>query len=285
MKITAIETGKLLLDGGAMFGTVPRALWEQLNPPDERNRCSWALRCLLVETGSRKILVDTGIGDKQGAKFRSHFGLGEGGGVVNALQQMGHEPESITDVLLTHLHFDHAGGALRFDDGGRLVPSFPGATYWSNETHYKWAISPNAREKASFLPENFEPLKAAGLLKFIDEQKGDVAWLDGISIRFTYGHTEAMMAPIFHCGGRTLVFCADVIPSSFHLGLPYIMAYDIRPLQTLEEKERILEEGAAGGHFLAFAHDPYCPGISLQRSAGGKIEKKEELGPGILFQA
>lgn len=284
MKITVVETGMLKLDGGAMFGIVPKQLWKHLNPPDERNRCTWALRCLLVETGGRKILVDTGIGNKQDAKFRSHFGLAEDeGGVLEALRRLGHEPESITDVLLTHLHFDHAGGAVRYDERGRLIPSFPNATYWSNESHLNWALFPNAREKASFLPENLEPLKEAGVLKFIDIQKEDVEWLPGISIRFVYGHTEAMMVPIFRHKERTLVFCADVIPSSFHIGMPYIMAYDLRPLLTMEEKGRILEDAIVGQHYLAFEHDPYTACSTIGRSDNGRIEKGGTAEIGLLF--
>ena len=282
MKITVVESGTLQLDGGAMFGVVPWQLWRRLNPPDERNRCTWALRCLLIEAGDRKILADTGIGDKQDAKFQGHFGVGQSG-VVEALAAVGHEADSITDVLLTHLHFDHAGGAVRKSEAGKLVPAFPNATYWSNELHYNWALFPNAREKASFLPENFEPLKAAGVLKFIDVQKDDLEWLDGISIRFVYGHTEAMMLPIFRHQDKTAIFCVDVIPSSFHIGMPYVMAYDVRPLITLEEKGRILEEAVSGRQHLAFAHDPHTPCINVFRSDNGRIEKGEAVNLESLF--
>ncbi len=273
IRVSTIDTGFFKLDGGAMFGIVPRQLWERLNPPDEKNLCTWAMRCLLVETDDRRILIDTGLGDKQDAKFRSHFHPHGKASLLNSLAENDLKPEDITDVLLTHLHFDHVGGAVRYDDDGKLIPTFPNATYWSNEVHFKWALYPNAREKASFLRENFVPLQDAGQLRFVDTPGAgeDVEWLPGISLRFLYGHTEAMMMPIIRNAGQTLVYCADLIPSSYHIGLPYVMAYDLRPLVTLQEKERLLGEAVEGGFELIFEHDPVVISGTLRQDERGRI--------------
>jgi glyoxylase-like metal-dependent hydrolase (beta-lactamase superfamily II) len=284
MTIHIIETGYFKLDGGAMFGVVPKTLWQKKNKPDENNLCTWSMRCLLIEQGERRILVDTGIGDKQDEKFRSHFKPHGAASLMGSLQQAGFEPESITDVLLTHLHFDHVGGAVKYDANQNLVPTFPNATYWSNEVHYNWAYYPNPREKASFLKENFVPLKKAGVLQFIDVQKDDLEWLPGIDIRFVYGHTEAMMVPIFHQGDHTLVYCADVIPSSFHIGMPYVMSYDLRPLDTMREKGRILEDGVDRGHYLFFEHDPFTACAQVERNDRSHIAKGADVDVEALFQ-
>lgn len=284
MTIHIIETGYFKLDGGAMFGVVPKTLWQKKNKPDENNLCTWSMRCLLIEHGDRRILVDTGIGDKQDEKFRSHFEPHGAASLMGSLQQAGFEPESITDVLLTHLHFDHVGGAVKYDANQNLVPAFPNATYWSNEVHYNWAYYPNPREKASFLKENFVPLKKAGVLQFIDVQKDDLEWLPGIDIRFVYGHTEAMMVPIFHQGDHTLIYCADVIPSSFHIGMPYVMSYDLRPLDTMREKGRILEDGVDRGHYLFFEHDPATACVEVERNDRGRIAKGADVDVEALFQ-
>lgn len=271
MNINTIETGFFKLDGGAMFGVVPRRLWERLNPPDAQNLCTWAMRCLLIETTDRKILIDTGIGDKQDEKFRSHFEPHGAHTLAKSLAARGLSPEDITDVLLTHLHFDHVGGAVLKDASGRLVPAFPRALYWSNEVHYNWAMQPNERERASFLKENFVPLQTAGVLHFIPVSEADVAWLPGIHLRFVYGHTEAMMVVLIRTEGRTLVYCADVIPSSYHIGLPYVMSYDVRPLLTLQEKARILEDAVAQGHLLCFEHDPDIACATVKQDERGRI--------------
>lgn len=271
MKISIIPTGFFKLDGGAMFGIVPKQLWERLNPPDEKNMCTWAMRCLLIETESRKILVDTGLGDKQDAKFRAHF---EPHGEENLLQSLaknGLQVADITDVFLTHLHFDHAGGAVRYDAAGNLVPTFPNATYWSNERHYNWAFYPNERERASFLKENFVPLKEAGVLKFIEIQEGWFDWLDGIQIKTVYGHTEAMMLLKIKVQEQTFIYCADLIPSSYHIGMPYIISYDVRPLHTLEEKENVLTEALNEGHILIFEHDPKIAAATVKKDERGRI--------------
>lgn len=271
MKISTLETGFFKLDGGAMFGIVPKRMWQKLNPPDENNLCTWAMRCLLIEIDNRKILIDTGIGDKQDAKFRSHFEPFGEKTLLTSLAEKGLQPEDITDVLLTHLHFDHVGGAVKYDVNNNLVPTFPNAIYWSNEIHWNWALNPNEREKASFLKENFVPLREAGVVQFIDIQKDGLEWLPGIQLRFVYGHTEAMMVPIIESKGKTFVYCADVIASSYHIGMPYIMSYDIRPLLTLEEKERILNDAVANGHLLVFEHDPHTACATVKADERGRM--------------
>lgn len=277
MKISFIDTGLFKLDGGAMFGVVPKQLWNRMNPADEQNLCTWSMRCLLIETGDRKILVDTGIGDKQDEKFRSHFHPHGEDSLMGSLNHESLRAEDITDVFLTHLHFDHVGGAVKKNEDGELVPSFPNATYWSNEVHYNWAYHPNAREKASFLKENFVPLKEAGVLQFLDVSKDDQEWLPGISVRFVYGHTEAMMMLKIKKGEQTFIYPTDVIPSSHHIGLPYVMSYDVRPLKTLEEKGRILEEAVEEDHILIFEHDHQVPACKLKRNDRGRIVKGEVI--------
>ncbi len=273
MKLTTINTGFLKLDGGAMFGIVPKTLWQRLNPPDENNLCTWAMRCLLIETADRKILVDTGIGDKQDEKFRSHFEPHGEDTLLGSLAKLGLEASDISDVFLTHLHFDHVGGAVKRDEAGKLVPTFPNATYWTNETHYQWALHPNAREKASFLKENFVPLMEAGVLQFI-EVANDEEWLPGIRIRYVYGHTEAMMLLFLDTGQKTVVYAADLIPSSFHISMPYVMAYDLRPLKTLAEKEQLLEEAVDKNYELFFEHDPITERCGVKKNERGRIVKK-----------
>ena len=276
MKITALPTGFFKLDGGAMFGIVPKRLWQRLTTPDENNLCTWAMRCLLIESGNRKILVDCGLGDKQDAKWRSYFLPFGDDTLTGSLAAHGISPEDITDVFLTHLHFDHCGGAVKFDEAGRLVPSFPNAVYWSNEVQWSWAMNPNEREKASFLQENFVPLKDAGVLQFIDVQKDPVAWLPGLEVQYAYGHTEAMMALHIDAGAGHFVYCADLMPSSFHLGMPYVMGYDIRPLVTLKEKEWLLSHAVEGDWTLIFEHDPDGGFGKLTRDEKGRIVLKEK---------
>lgn len=271
MKIQILETGYFKLDGGAMFGIVPKPMWERKNPPDEKNLCTWSMRCLLVQTEGRNIIFDTGLGDKQDAKFRSFFEPHGTDSLIGSLQQKGLQPEEITDVFITHLHFDHVGGAISRDESGSLIPTFPNATYWTNEVHWNWALNPNPREAASFLQENILPLKHHNVLSFIDVSDKDVNWLPGIDIRFVYGHTEAMMVPIFTIGDKRIIYCADVLPSSFHIGLPWIMSYDIRPLDTLSEKKKLLEEALDHGDLLLFEHDPKIVGGVLGRNAKGRI--------------
>jgi glyoxylase-like metal-dependent hydrolase (beta-lactamase superfamily II) len=275
MKVIPIESGQLKLDGGAMFGVVPKKMWGKLNPPDEDNLCTWSMRCLLIDSGERRILVDTGVGNKQDAKFRSHFAPTGQEHFLAELAKAGYAPDDITDVLLTHLHFDHVGGAIRLDAAGAPEPVFSKATFWSNPLHWQSALAPNAREVASFLPENFKPLLDWGMLEMIDPTDQDVNWLPGIQLRFVYGHTEAMMLPIITTAEETFVYCADLIPSSHHVGLPYVMAYDLRPLDTMREKERLLREAAEGGYTLIFEHDPVRVMGKVIVNERGRIELVE----------
>ncbi|MEL7220379.1 MAG: MBL fold metallo-hydrolase [Bacteroidota bacterium] len=278
MQATFLPTGYFKLDGGAMFGVVPKTLWSRLNPPDDNNLCTWAMRCLLIETGNRKIVVDTGIGNKQDERFRSHFHPHGEDSLLGSLAAHGLQPEEITDVLLTHLHFDHVGGAVKYNVQGEPVPTFPNATYWSNEVHWNWAMNPNPREKASFLKENFVPLQKQGQLKFLDVQKEDLPWLEGIRIRYAYGHTEAMMMPIITNAGQTMIYAADLLPASYHIRMPYVMAYDIRPLTTMEEKAKLLTDVEAEDWLLAFEHDPRMGATYLTKDAKGRIVAGEEAG-------
>ena len=271
MKITPIHTGFLKLDGGAMFGIVPKTMWQKLNPPDEQNKCTWSMRCLLVETAGRKILIDTGIGDKQDDKFRRIFEPHGSRTLQEALRRQGIHPGEITDVLLTHLHFDHVGGAIQRDASGRLTPAFPNAVYWSNKRHWDWAMQPNEREKASFLKENFVQLQAEGLVQFIEPGEGWVPWMKHIDLYFAYGHTEAMMIPKLNVRGRTFIYPADLIPSVHHIGMPYIMAYDVRPLDTLREKAWLLQEALEQDAALIFEHDPAVTAAKVQQTEGGRI--------------
>lgn len=279
MKIQTIISGYFKLDGGPMFGVVPKVLWAKMNPPDEKNLCTWAMRSILIETENRKILVDTGIGTKQDAKFRSIFSA-DGPEATESLKKMRIHPEEITDVFLTHLHFDHAGGALTKTDSGKIIPAFPNATYWSNDEHYDWAYQSNPREEASFLKENFVPLKEQGIIKMLPVQKDDLHWTEDIYVRYVYGHTTAMMLlniPID--ANRRLWYAADLIPSRWHIRQPYIMAYDLRPLDTLQEKRRLLEEIAGTEHVLFFEHDPELEAATIHKDERGRyaLNKKGSL--------
>ncbi|MBK8628223.1 MAG: MBL fold metallo-hydrolase [Saprospiraceae bacterium] len=255
MQLHILETGKFKLDGGAMFGVVPKRMWNKMHPADEDNLCTWQMRCLLVIDGDRKILIDTGVGNKQDDRFRKHFYPHDDINFNTSLANLGLSTEDITDVLITHFHFDHVGGALELDAKGKIIPTFPNATYWTNDVHYEWANNPNAREAASFLKENFVPLKDAGVLKLIDVEEG-VRFSESISLSFVNGHTEAMMIPYINMpSGNTLIYCADLIPSHHHVQLPYIMAYDMKPLESLREKQALHERATDGKHFLFFEHD------------------------------
>jgi glyoxylase-like metal-dependent hydrolase (beta-lactamase superfamily II) len=275
MKLHSIETGYFKLDGGAMFGVVPKSIWNKSNPADDNNLCTWALRCLLIEDGNRLILVDTGIGDKQDAKFFSHYYMHGDQTLESALLLKGFKKEDITDVFLTHLHFDHCGGAIiRKDD--QLIPAFPKAHYWSNEAHWSWATNPNEREKASFLKENILPIQDSGKLNMIPvpETKNEFGletalFASGFKIRFVNGHTKAMMLPQLEYKGRTLVYMADLLPSAAHIPIPYIMAYDMFPLTSLKEKKYFLEEAVEGDYILFFEHDPVYECCTLQKTEKG----------------
>jgi len=282
MKLYTINTGYFKLDGGAMFGVVPKSIWNKINPADENNLCSWALRCLLIEDGNRLILIDNGNGDKQDAKFFSHYHLHGDDTLDKSLAKHGFKREDITDAFLTHLHFDHCGGSIS-REGDKLVPTFKNATYWSNEAHWDWAVHPNEREKASFLKENILPIRESGKLKFIPlPEKGSgfipgtgiSKFTDNISIRFVSGHTESMMLPQIQYKGKTIVFMADLLPSAGHIPLPYIMGYDMFPLTTLQEKKSFLKDAVENEYILYFEHDPVNECCTVQQTEKG-IRPKE----------
>jgi glyoxylase-like metal-dependent hydrolase (beta-lactamase superfamily II) len=256
MKIYPLNTGNFKLDGGAMFGVVPKSLWSRTNPADDNNMCSWAMRCLLIEDGKRLMLIDTGIGDKQTEKFFSHYFLFGNDDLSLNLKKLGFSPDDITDIFLTHLHFDHCGGAIVRHGEDQFRPFFKNAIYWSNEKHWNWAIEPNAREKASFLKENILPIQESGQLKFI-ERTGDFVpqVFPGIDVLFVDGHTESQMIPHIQYKGKTLVFMADLLPSTGHIPLPYVMGYDTRPLITLDEKGKFLKKAAEEEFVLFLEHD------------------------------
>ena len=270
MKLHTIDTGLFKLDGGAMFGVVPKSMWQKLNPADDNNMCTWALRCLLVEDGNRLLLVDTGLGDKQDARFRSRLYLHGDDTLEKSLQKIGFTASDITDVFLTHLHFDHCGGAVRRTPDGRLQVAFPSATYWSNEAHWHWAVQPNPREKASFLKENILPIQESGHLQFVDPAAGVPDALPGVKeIIFADGHTEKMMLPVLNYKGRTVAFMADLLPSTGHVPLPYVMAYDMRPLVTMTEKEQVLRRAADENWVLVLEHDPQVECCTVQHTEKG----------------
>lgn len=255
MQLHIIETGNFKLDGGAMFGVVPKGLWSRTNPADEKNLCTWSMRCLLIEDGDQLILIDNGIGNKQDAKFFSHYYLHGDGSLDGSLKQAGFDRSEITDMFLTHLHFDHCGGGVDYvgADKEKLELHFPNAKYWSNQDHWKWATHPNAREKASFLKENIMPMKESGNLHFVP--------LNGKSpfrqfeVHTVDGHTDKQMIPKIKYKEYTIVFMADLLPSVGHIPLPYVMGYDTRPLLTLDEKAKFLNEAADNEYILFLEHD------------------------------
>ncbi|MGV3638170.1 MAG: MBL fold metallo-hydrolase [Flavobacteriales bacterium] len=280
MNLHVIDTGFFKLDGGAMFGVVPKTLWSKGIPPDEKNLCTWAMRCLLVEEGDRLILIDNGIGDKQDAKFFGHYDLHGDDTLDGSLKKAGFSRDEVTDVLLTHLHFDHCGGSIvRQGDG--FAPAFKNATYWSNALHWQWATKPNAREKASFLAENILPIQESGQLKFVQIERGPVVEssyvrdiLPQVDAFVVNGHTDAMMVPHLRCKGRTVAFMADLLPSVHHIPLPWVMGYDTRPLLTLEEKRIFLERAADEQIVLYFEHDATNQCATVERTEKG-IRLKE----------
>jgi glyoxylase-like metal-dependent hydrolase (beta-lactamase superfamily II) len=282
MKLHVIETGFFKLDGGAMFGVVPKVIWQKTNPADENNLCTWAMRCLLIEDEDRLILVDTGIGDKQDPKFFSHYYLHGRDSLKSSIEKVGFSFDDITDVFLTHLHFDHVGGAVSklgavSKVNEELTLTFKNATYWTNARHWEWAIHPNAREKASFLKENILPLQESGRLKFIDNVEG-VNFTKNIKVRFAYGHTEAMMLPQISYKGKTLVYMADLLPSTGHIPLPYVMSYDMFPMKTLNEKAAFLKEAAENNYILVLEHDPVNECCTVQITEKGiKIDQTFQL--------
>ena len=272
MKIYPINAGHFKLDGGAMFGVVPKSMWQKLNPPDENNMCNWAMRCMLIEDEGRLILIDNGMGDKQSEKFFGYYFLNGDDTLDKSLAKYGFSKDDITDVFLTHLHFDHCGGSIE-KSGDQLIPAFKNAIYWSNEKHWKWATEPNDREKASFLKENILPIQESGKLKFIETKEG-TQFTKNIKLRFVNGHTESMMLPEITYKNKTIIYMADLLPSVAHIPIPYVMAYDTRPLQTLVEKKSFLDEALKKDFILFFEHDREIECCNLELTDKG-IRSKE----------
>jgi len=255
MDLHVINTGYFKIDGGAMFGVVPKSIWQKTNPADDKNLCTWAMRCLLVEDGDRLILIDNGIGDKINKDFLKFYYLHGDDSLEKSLNQTGFSPDDVTDVFLTHLHFDHCGGGVKFDNNQNPVLTFKNAKYWSNEDHWKWATDmPNPREKVSFLKENILPVQESGHLEFLPVD-GSTSFYD-IEILMIDGHTEKQMLPMIKYKNRTVVFIADLIPSVGHIPVPYLMGFDVRPLLTMEEKKAVLDEAVENEYILMFEHDP-----------------------------
>ncbi len=273
MKIHVINTGNFKLDGGAMFGVVPKTIWSKTNPADENNMCSWAMRCLLIEYNDKKILIDTGIGNKQNEKFFRHFYLHGSDSLIQSLKKINIKPTEITHVFFTHLHFDHCGGAIIKDKNSYKI-LFENATHLTNKVHWNLANNPNKREKASFLKENFSLIEEKGKLDFIKEGK----LFNNIIVKFFYGHTAAQMIPLIKFKNKTIVFMGDLIPSIGHIPLPYVMSYDTQPLITLKEKMNFLEEAAKLKYILFLEHDYKNEACTVQKTKKGfQIEKMGKL--------
>jgi len=272
MKLYPIETGNFKLDGGAMFGVVPKPIWTKTNPADENNQIDLAARCLLIEDGDRLILIDTGMGNKQSDKFFGYYSLWGDHTTDKSLAAHGFHRDDVTDVFMTHLHFDHCGGSVQWNkDRTGYEPAFKNAHYWTNENHWEWATKPNAREKASFLQENIIPMQESGQLKFISRPNGD--HLDeselGFGIFFADGHTEKQMIPHINYNGKTIVFMADLLPTAGHIPLPYVMGYDTRPLLTLDEKAKFLNAAADNNYYLFLEHDAHNELITVEHTDKG----------------
>ena len=279
MQLHSINTGNFKLDGGAMFGVVPKSIWNKLNPSDENNLCTWALRCLLIIDGDRKILIDTGMGNKQDAKFFNHYQPSNSVSFSEALGKLNLQVNDITDVLLTHLHFDHVGGAIEIKDG-EYKTVFPNATYWVSAPQWELAMNPNKREKASFLKDNMQPLQESGQLKLIEvplyqgKELQEIHFSENISCILVNGHTQSMMLPKIKYNNKTLVYMADLLPSVGHIPLPYVMGYDMQPLITLNEKELFLNDAAKNNYTLFFEHDAQHECCSVHETEKG-IRAKE----------
>jgi glyoxylase-like metal-dependent hydrolase (beta-lactamase superfamily II) len=277
MQLYAIPTGNFKLDGGAMFGVVPKSLWSKHYPADENNLINMAMRCLLVVDGDRKILINNGMGDKQSEKFFGHYYRNGDDALVKSLAAHGYSPEDITDMFLTHLHFDHCGGSVKYKaDGNGFETVFPNATYWISQRQWDWAMHANRRESASFLKENIKPIEESGRLKLFD-QAGEL--FPGIEVKMYNGHTDGQAIPFIQYKGKTLVFTSDLLPTAAHLPLPWVMSYDTRPLITLDEKEQFLEEVLEKNYILFFEHDLYNECCTLMMTEKGiKVDKQFKVG-------
>ncbi len=272
MKLYPIETGNFKLDGGAMFGVVPKTIWNKTNPADANNLIDIAARCLLIEDGNRLILIDSGMGNKQSEKFFGYYSLWGTHSMDASLAKYGFHRDDITDVFLTHLHFDHCGGCIQWNkDKTGYEPAFKNARFWSNENHWKWATEPNSREKASFLSENILPMQESGQLHFITRYEGDFVDKSelGFDIFFVDGHTEKQMIPLIQYQGKTIVFCADLLPTAGHIPIPYVMGYDTRPLLTMNEKTKFMNIAASNNYYLFLEHDAHNEIIAVQHTEKG----------------
>ncbi len=286
MKLYSIESGNFKLDGGAMFGVVPKVIWNKTNPADSNNLIDLGARLLLIEDNNRLILIDTGMGNKQSEKFFGYYSMWGDHSIEKSLAQHGFHPDDITDVFLTHLHFDHVGGAVNWNtDKTGYVNAFKNAKYWSNAKHWNWAVKPNPREKASFLPENILPIKESGALHFVDTPTNDILTETplGFDIFFADGHTEKQMLPIINYKGNKIAFMADLLPTVGHLPLPYVMGYDTRPLLTLSEKEKFLNKAADENWLLFLEHDAHNEIITVQHTEKGVRLKERFSSTDILI--
>lgn len=274
MNLYTVETGNFKLDGGAMYGVVPKVIWQKYTPADNNNMCNWAMRCLLIEDGERLILVDTGIGDKQTEKFFSHYYLNGNETLISSLKKLGFEPNDITDVVLTHLHFDHVGGAAIQSSAGHYKPTFGNAKYWSHSEHWDWAVNPNPREKASFLAENILPIQESGQLNFVNEFDHFHKSIEFITVN---GHTESQLIPIINYKGQKIAFMADLIPSAGHIKIPYVPSYDTRPLLSMEEKTKFLARAIQENIVLLFEHDAYQECCTVKQTERGVVMDRKFL--------
>ena len=266
MQLFPINTGHFKLDGGAMFGVVPKSLWSKSYPADSNNLCSWAMRCLLVQEGNRLVLIDNGMGNKQDEKFFSHYDLHGDDSLDASLKKVGFHRDDITDVFLTHLHFDHCGGSIEWDNArSGYRPAFKNAVYWSNQEHWKWATEPNPRERASFLKENILPIQESGQLKFLESNE----LFPGFSVEKVSGHTESMMLPVLSSNGHKIMYMADLLPSPVHVPVAWVMAYDTRPLLTMQEKSSVLATCVSENRVLFFEHDKSIECATLQQTEKG----------------
>ena len=267
MKIYPIETGNFKLDGGAMFGVVPKIIWQKTNPANSNNLIDMSMRCMLIEDGKRLILIDTGLGSKQSDKFFGYYHLFGNFSLESSLAKHGFHRDDITDVFLTHLHFDHCGGVIEWNSQKTLLqPAFKNAKFWSNDNHWKWALEPNPREKASFLRENINPIRESGQLNFITNNSLEQI---GFNVLYMDGHTEKQMLPKLSYQGKTIVFMADLLPTIGHIPLPYVMGYDTRPLLTIKEKAVFLKEAADNNYYLFLEHDAYNEICTVQHTEKG----------------
>lgn len=285
MKLYPINAGNFKLDGGAMFGVIPKPLWNKTNPADGNNMIDIAARCLLIENGNRLILIDTGMGNKQSDKFFGYYYLWGNDTIDNSLKKYGFHQDDITDVFLTHLHFDHCGGSVEWNkDRTGYETAFKNAHFWSNQEHWNWATKPNNREKASFLKENILPMEESGRLKFISIPNGNTLKESelGFSIFFANGHTDKQMIPMINYKGKTICFMADLLPTVGHLPIPFIMGYDTRPLLTLDEKKKFLNLAADNNFYLFLEHDAHNEIITVQHTEKG-VRLKEIYRCNELF--